>query len=331
METILEQKAIDSLFTTQAEGPAKTVASAASYNFGRSGHIGGEQMRAISLVNEQFARNLTYTLGAWLRSEMHIVMAAGEQMTYGDFLSCLPEPSYVCLLRLEPLGGVGLLELNLSVAMTMVDLLLGGRGGVSEIRGVTDIEDTILASVLEVVVRELNNAWETAGLRFTLEKHESMGRIQRLMPSSEQTLCMSLDLQMPGAQGMLNFCLPAMVLNTIQRRLSAMAEQPRKRVGASQARVEQLMGEASFSAVVRLPVMRIASRELQSLAVGKVLELPLPKSTPAELLIGGVRVCAALPAAKGDRLGAILQGDAVGVARSAVEEIVSDEDEEVGA
>jgi len=310
METILEQKAIDSLFTTQAEGPAKTVASAASYNFGRSGHIGGEQMRAISLVNEQFARNLTYTLGAWLRSEMHIVMAAGEQMTYGDFLSCLPEPSYVCLLRLEPLGGVGLLELNLSVAMTMVDLLLGGRGGVSEIRGVTDIEDTILASVLEVVVRELNNAWETAG---------------------EQTLCMSLDLQMPGAQGMLNFCLPAMVLNTIQRRLSAMAEQPRKRVGASQARVEQLMGEASFSAVVRLPVMRIASRELQSLAVGKVLELPLPKSTPAELLIGGVRVCAALPAAKGDRLGAILQGDAVGVARSAVEEIVSDEDEEVGA
>jgi flagellar motor switch protein FliM len=311
MDTILEQNAIDQLFTlrqTSRESDAATPAPA--YNFGRAGRIGSEQMRAISVVNEQFARNLTHTLGAWLRTQLQVAAAAGEQMSFGDFLSCLPEPSYVCLLRLEPLGGVGLLEVSLSVAMTMVDLLLGGRGSTANVREVTDIEDAILASVLQVVMRELNTAWKPVGLQFELEKQETQARIARLMPASEQTLCVSLDVKMPGGQGLINFCLPAMVLNTLHRRSSVASDEPRKRVTTSSVRVEKLMGEALLPVVLRLPLAKIAPRELKALAPGVVLELGLPKTTQAEMLVGGVRVCSALPVGKGDRLGALLQDDA---------------------
>ena len=320
METILEQNAIDSLFTlrqTPREGDAASPAPV--YNFGRAGHIGSEQMRSITTVNEQFARNLTHTLGAWLRTQLQVAAAAGEQMSFGDFLSCLPDPSYVCLLRLEPLGGVGLLEMSLSVAMTMVDLLLGGRGTTAAAREVTDIEDAILNAVLQMVMRELNLAWESVGLQFELEKHEPQARVARLMPASEQTLCVSLDVQMPGVQGLINLCLPAVVLNTL-RRLSAVAEEPRKRASASSARVEKLMAEASFPVIARLPLTRIASRELQSLEVGEVLELGLPKNTVSELLIGGVRVCSALPVGKGDRVGVLLQEDAGWIPQTAESE-----------
>jgi len=320
VETILEQNAIDSLFTlrqTPREGDAASPAPV--YNFGRAGHIGSEQMRSITTVNEQFARNLTHTLGAWLRTQLQVAAAAGEQMSFGDFLSCLPDPSYVCLLRLEPLGGVGLLEMSLSVAMTMVDLLLGGRGTTAAAREVTDIEDAILNAVLQMVMRELNLAWESVGLQFELEKHEPQARVARLMPASEQTLCVSLDVQMPGVQGLINLCLPAVVLNTL-RRLSAVAEEPRKRASASSARVEKLMAEASFPVIARLPLTRIASRELQSLEVGKVLELGLPKNTVSELLIGGVRVCSALPVGKGDRVGVLLQEDAGWIPQAAESE-----------
>ncbi len=333
METILEQNAIDSLFSMRQRPREGDIASTApAYNFGRAGHLGSEQMRAITTVNEQFARNLTHTLGAWLRTQLQVAAAAGEQMSFGDFLSCLPEPSYVCLLRLEPLGGVGLLEISLSVAMTMVDLLLGGRGTPAAVREVTDIEDAILNAVLRMVMRELNLAWEPVGLKFELEKHESQARIARLMPGNEQTLCVSLDVQMPGVQGLINLCLPAVVLNTL-RRLSAAAEEPRKRLSAASARVEKLMGEALFPVVVRLPVTRVATSELQSLEVGKVLELRLPKSTLAEMLIGGVRLCSALPVGKGDRLAALLQQDADGwtkvTARSGAGEAMDQAENEV--
>lgn len=311
METILEQSAIDALFTSrQATGEGDEAAPAPLYNFGRAGHIASEQMRAITMVNEQFARNLTHTLGAWLRTQLQVAAAAGEQLSFGDFLSCLPDPSYVCLLRLEPLGGVGLLEMSLSVAMTMVDLLLGGRGSSAAVREVTDIEDAILAAVLQMVMRELNLAWEPVGLQFELEKHESQARVARLMPANEQTLCVSLDVQMPGVQGLINLCLPAVVLNTL-RRLSA-AEEPRKRVSAASAQVEKLMREASLPVVVRLPLTRIAACELRALEPGQVLELGLPRTKQAEMLIGGVRMCSAMPVSKGDRLGALLQGDVDG-------------------
>ena len=333
METILEQSAIDALFTSrQTPGGVDEAAPVPLYNFGRAGQIASEQMRAITMVNEQFARNLTHTLGAWLRTQLHVAAATGEQMSFGDFLSCLPDPSYVCLLRLEPLGGFGLLEMSLSVAMTMIDLLLGGRGTTATVREVTDIEDAILASVLQLVMRELNLSWEPVGLQFELEKHESQARVARLMPGNEQTLCVSLDVQMSGVQGLINLCLPAVVLNTL-RRLSAAAEEPRKRVSATSARVEKLMREASLPVVVRLPLARIASCDLQALEPGQVLELGLPKTKEAEMLIGGVRICSALPVAKGDRLGALLQEDAVGLAdatqRSEVMEEMSPEQNEV--
>jgi flagellar motor switch protein FliM len=308
MDTILEQNAIDQLFTmrqTARENDAS--APVPSYNFGRAGRIGSEQMRAISVVNEQFARNLTHTLGAWLRTQLQVAAAAGEQMSFGDFLSCLPEPSYVCLLRLEPLGGVGLLEMSLSVAMTMVDLLLGGRGVTSVVREVTDIEDAILAAVLQVVMRELNTAWKPVGLQFELEKQETQASVARLMPASEQTLCVSLDVQMPGGQGLINFCLPAMVLNTLHRRLSAASDEPRKRFSPPSPRVGKLMGDAVVPLVVRLPLAKIASRVLKALQPGTVLELGLPKTTMAELLAGGVPMCAVLPVSRGERVCAQLQ------------------------
>jgi len=309
MEKILDQKDIDSLFAQQGEigvGDAP-IAAIVPYGFGRTGQISNDQMRAITQVNDQLARNLTHTLGAWLRSQVHVMLAANEQMTFAEMLSCVSEPSYVIVLRLEPLGGVGLLELNLGLALMMVDMLLGGRGSVMPVRELTDIEDSILLSVVELVVRELNSAWESAGLQFTLDKREGREQLARLMPSEERTLCISFDAAMDGVHGMLNLCLPAVVLNAMHRRLMSVRDRPRQRFESSSARVSELMAESRFTAVLRLPPMQVPTREIHALVVGSVLELPMPCSTRAELLLGGVKICSAVPVGRGDHRAALCQ------------------------
>lgn len=309
MEKILDQKAIDTLFAQQGESGVSDapVTATAPYGFGRTGQISNDQMRAITLVNDQLSRNLTHTLGAWLRSQMHVMLAANEQMTFAEMISCVSEPSYVIVLRLEPLGGVGLMELNLGLALMMVDMLLGGSGTVMPARELTEIEDSLLLSVVEIVVRELNSAWETAGLQFTLEKRESRDRLLRLMSSEERILCISFDVQMDSEHGMLNLCLPAVVLNTMHRRLLSVRDRPRQRFESAAARVSELMAEASFKAVLRLPPMQLPTREIHALAVGSMLQLPMPYSTQAELLIGGVKICSAVPVGRGDHRAALLQ------------------------
>ncbi len=77
------------------------------YDFSRAGQISNDQMRAISTVNDLFARNLMHTLGAWLRTPFKMKLVAGEQLPFSEFLERLSPLGYVCSIRLGAAGGGG--------------------------------------------------------------------------------------------------------------------------------------------------------------------------------------------------------------------------------
>src|ERR1700756_4479295 len=114
MEKNLGQEDIDALFAA-ANASAKAGPSHGKtpekYIFSRAGQISNDQMRAISTVNDLFARNLMHSLGGWLRTPFRVKLVAGEQLPFSEFLERLSTLSYICSVRLEPLGAVGLLEL----------------------------------------------------------------------------------------------------------------------------------------------------------------------------------------------------------------------------
>ncbi len=51
-----------------------------------------------------------------------------EQFTYSEFLMSLPDPTAFYAISMRPLEGTAALELNPSVAFTMIDRMLGGSG-----------------------------------------------------------------------------------------------------------------------------------------------------------------------------------------------------------
>jgi flagellar motor switch protein FliM len=269
--------------------------------------MSNDQIRAIALVNDGIARRLTNTMGAWLRTQVQIGLTSTEPMVFMDYLQAMPERVYICVLRLEPLGGMALLELELSLVLAIVDLLLGGKGTSTEVREITEIEDTILESVLEIMMRELNEAWEAVGLRFAIDGHDTVANVARLLQPAERTLCVSFLMQMQDTSGTIKFCLPAVVLNTIHRRLIAVKEQPQRRFEAGSQRVAQLAGTARFKAALRLPPVKISSRDIRALEPGYVLQLNLPRTARAEMVVAGIRVSAAAPVGRGDRRSALIE------------------------
>src|ERR1700756_5666468 len=126
MEKNLGQEDIDALFAA-ANASAKPSPSQGKipekYIFSRAGQINNDQMRAISTVNDLFARNLMQTLGGWLRTPLKVKLVSGEQLQFSEFLERLSTLSYIGSVRLEPLGAVGLLELDLALAAPIVDVL----------------------------------------------------------------------------------------------------------------------------------------------------------------------------------------------------------------
>ncbi len=309
MDKMLAQEDIDSLFAEAMVNRPKHVVEepkvrADLYNFTRSGQITDEQMKAISSVNDFFAMNLKHTVGGWLRTQFLVKLVSGEQLPYAEFLDRLSEPTYLCSIRLEPLGALALLEVDLALASPIVDLLLGGVGGTTAVRELTDIEEEILKSVVQLITRELNTAWSAIGLTFEFEQRESAGSAARMMSVTEKTLCVSFEVKMPGVQGELNFCLPAVVLNSILRQLAAERDRPRRQSPETIVRIRDLAGATTVGMVLQFTPMKLMARELASLAPGKILRLPLSRYETADLCVGGLPIARAHPVRSAEHRGA---------------------------
>jgi flagellar motor switch protein FliM len=165
--------------------------------------------------------------------------------------------------------------------------------------------------VVKMVVQELNVAWQPVGLQLAFAKRETEAQVIRIMGASEKTLCVSFEVRMPEAQGVLNLCLPAAVLNAILRRLIAEGDRPRRRSREAQVRMLELIGEASVGAVLQFPTMRLRAREIAALMPGSILRLPLPHHADAELRINGLAIGRAHPVWSGEHRGAQLEIEGV--------------------
>ena len=127
---------------TPDQPPTEAHTRAVPYDFATSGQISNEQLRAISMLNDLFARNLTHNLAAWLRTRFQVNLVSAEQIPFHEFLLRIPEISYVASVRLEPLGALSVLQMDLALAPPMIDLLLGGEGKEGLLREITDIEES---------------------------------------------------------------------------------------------------------------------------------------------------------------------------------------------
>lgn len=309
MEKVLKQDEIDALFqaarSRNVQAQVDNKVKVYPYNFNASGQINNEQMRAISLLNDLFARNLTHNLGAWLRCKFQVNLVSAEQMPFNEFMLRIPELSYVGSVRLEPLGALSVLQLDLALAPPMVDLLLGGEGKPGALRELTDIEESILASVVEVICRELSSAWQSVGLSFNFERRQMQTQIARLMPVTEKTLCLSFEIRMPGSSGLLNLAFPAVVSNTILRRL--VGDRGRRRhPPETRQRMMARVSALNFGSSLQLPPIKIQGRDLQDLAPGKILRLNITAEKASELRVAGIPVFEALPVRHGEHRAAHL-------------------------
>jgi flagellar motor switch protein FliM len=312
MEKTLKQNEIDALFeaarSSMPEARKTEVrARVVPYNFSSAGEISNEQLRAISMLNDLFARNLTHNLAAWLRTRFQVNLVSAEQIPFNEFLLRVPEISYVASVRMEPLGALAVLQLDLALAPPIIDLLLGGEGRDGPLRELTDIEESILASLVEIICRELTAAWQPVGLSFNFERRQMQTQAARIMSVTEKTLCLSFEIRMPHSSGLLNLAFPAVVANTILRRLTSDWGRRRRHAGETRARMEATARRIRFGGSLQLPTVRLAASVLEELEPGSVLRLDLAANTLPEWRVGGQTLATAQAIRHGAHRGARIE------------------------
>src|SRR5579862_627422 len=91
-DRVLSQDEIDDVFRNlraapDEDDPAKR---ALPYDFRRPDRIAKDQLRAIHLLHENFARSLAASLSAYLRAYVAVNLVSVEQLSFMEFLQCLP-------------------------------------------------------------------------------------------------------------------------------------------------------------------------------------------------------------------------------------------------
>ena len=115
--------------TRRAAPPDRAGAKrAVPFDFRRPDRIAKSQLHAIHQLHDNFVRNLVSSLSAYLRSYLIINLVSVEQLSYSEFLECLPSPTCLASLGLKPYDGNAVLELNSSLIFPILEILLGGDG-----------------------------------------------------------------------------------------------------------------------------------------------------------------------------------------------------------
>ena len=98
--------------------------------------------------------------------------------------------------------------------------------------------------MVEIICRELTAAWQPVGLSFNFERRQMQTQVARIMSVNEKTLCLSFEIRMPHSSGLLNLAFPAVVANTILRRLTSDWGRRRRHAGRRHGRAHGGLGPA---------------------------------------------------------------------------------------
>lgn len=259
--------------------PGERPAGPVPYNFRRPDKFSKDHIRSIQSVQDTFSRYLTNFLANRTRSASHVELTQQEQATFGEYIDGLPAPTVLFVSELEPLAGSVVMHLDRSLALMIIDRLLGGAGIARAERGggMTEIEMLILEDLGRGFFNELTSAWEQVA-QLTSTRCEvvlSSQQVQGVLPT-EVALVIRHDIRMFNHRGKLSICLPASTLEPLMPRLNArlLFANPRTANG-DETRLDLAAQLENAALNVRVEVGRatVRFRELMALERGDIIRL----------------------------------------------------------
>jgi flagellar motor switch protein FliM len=289
----LSQEDIDALFQSQAGGASGTRGGAAPrFDFRRSDRIPKEQMRALRVVHDTFARGLASSLSAYLRTYVNVNLISVEQLSFREFTTCLPSPTCIATMRVTPFEGVALLEISPALAFPLIEVLLGGgklKPRPLE-REMTDIEREIFESLLTLILQNLSLAWQSvARVEFRIDGHETEPALLQVLPPNEAIVTIATEIQIGEVSGMMNIGVPSNIVKMLRQKFDQQWSPKRTALGDDDgARMLERIREATVCLDARMDGSTVSFGDVLCLSPGDVLMLDAPAEMPATLLVNGL-------------------------------------------
>lgn len=316
MADILSQTEIDNLLSEMnsgrvdvedvVSGKIKTKNSEViSYDFRRPNRISKNQVRTLQSIHENFSEVFGYYLVSKLQTLVSFSVTSVDQLFYSEFILSVSNPSCIYVFDILGTDGSGIMEISPEMALTMVDLLLGGKGeSIPKPRTITPIEQAVVRGIIEHALSDLRNAWRSiADLQFKYSRLEVEADFVQIAPSSEIVIVISFDVKIGNNNNsfMLNLCFPTFALEEVLAKLNrqqlttTVVKQSKKRVQENLSIIQQQMSATYLPVIAELGKTSLTVAEVMELKVGDIIKIQKKINQEIEILIAGKRKLGARP------------------------------------
>lgn len=246
------------------------------YDFRNPAFLSEAELRRLRLLHEDFIRYLSARLSLYLRMEFGLKMAKLTTVTYSKFTDSLPNPTHLSLFKVDPMVGVGILDINPRLALTIADRLLGGRGhSVKAERYLTEIEIALIEDVIMIMLEEWCGQWKSEQeLHPGIIGHENNGRFLQTSPRDAIMLALALECNFGDCSEQIQIGVPYYTIEPVVKRMQA-RRQKDTAVTPSVKRAEWHPAYEGVMVPVRAEwqALELTLREVASFRVGDVIEM----------------------------------------------------------
>ncbi len=231
--------------------------------------------RALRIRHEEFAALLSARIAIFLRMDFTLKLQRVTSLSYRKFTASVGNPSHVTLFKAEPLTGVGVLEFNPQIGLSIVDRMLGGKGRIEATgEGLTEIETNLLDDVIGIFLEEWCRLWGDGRLRASIIGRETGGRYLQTSASDTPMLIGVFEATIGETTERIQIAIPfpsveASIKSVVALLPAAEVERP-----APDASWRPAFNHIPIPLTAEWDAPAMAVRDVIALAPGSVLALP---------------------------------------------------------
>lgn len=315
MGDILSQNEIDDLLKALSTGEidAKQIQTTTqekkvkSHDFKRASKFAKDHIKTLNIIYDNYARIITNFLTGYLRTLVQVDVVSVEALPYGDFSNSVSNPVILAIIDFTPLTGSIIFEIEPNVSYALVDRILGGKGASMErVREFTEIELAIIERIIIQILNLMREPWENViSIRPRLDKIETNAQFAQIVAQNETVALITLSAKVGDVDGMINICIPHMVVEPIVSKLSTkywFANVTKEITNDMKESIENKVQNTPVPLKAVLGKTTISVNDFIDLQVGDVVPLDSNVEDDMEVLVGDMLKFHAKPGVRKNRI-----------------------------
>lgn len=281
-----------------------------TYDFKKPQRYSTDNMRFLSVISEDYCKNTNLFLAYELkRPNITCKVEKVEQTNYEEFISSISPKSVIVEHAIQPLVKDLIYQIDKSVALTYIDLMLGGDGVFENYeRDLTEIDKQLIFHLCTKLLTRLYIV-ETCKSREVLRVHSNAGASKKY-PVSESVLIAHMKMMYGDKEiGKMRFCNPYSCMEPILDQLETKILFRNKNIEYdfefTNAIYNNVCG-ANVDIVARLGETNISVEDLLNLQVGDILSLDTKVAGDLDLYVAGAKAFKCKPGLMKNKKGVII-------------------------